>query len=38
LKLSVLWISGLPQGDPAPLEPAQAGSCRVLRLISTVFC
>ena len=29
LKLSVLWISGLSQGDPAPLELAQAGSCTV---------
>ena len=30
------WISGLSQGDPAPLELAQAGSCRVLRLISVL--
>ena len=40
LKLSVLWISGLSQGDPAPLELAQAGSCRVsiFRLISVLYC
>ena len=37
LKLSVLWIFGLSQGDPAPLELAQAGSCRVLRLISVLL-
>ena len=37
LILSVLWIFGLSQGDPAPLELAQAGSCRVLRLISVLL-
>ena len=36
-KLSVLWTFGLSLGGPAPLEPAQAGSCRVLRFNSSLF-
>ena len=35
-KLSVLWTSGLSLEDPAPLELAQAGSCRVLRFNSSL--
>ena len=36
-KLSVLWTFGPSLEGPAPLEPAQAGFCRVLRFNSSLF-